>query len=374
MDARPKETPFHLGTAVKEKDLSKMNANNGPIRALPSRVANHIRASQVIGSIEQGVEELIQNAIIHGAARTVTVTVGTNNSNDVVIVIEDDGVGIENEAMRMLIGTEACCTTDNAVFGNQGRGDSLRSVAALCGETKIESTYMSTKGIVYSTKIIKNGVTVFFEDSASVCSIIPTVRSVRKTGMRITLNNMFQQFAVRRKQHRSEDLLASIRSMMSLLSLAYPLISFKLLSDGETGKVDSIFDPPKFSKEFLGALTCRVLHSGPMSVSLDDEVSALVERMLADGASSGRSIQLVGEDGDEFRLFGVIFLNEVRLDKKNCRKIQIFVNGRPAVQAKNLTEVIHYRIKKHFGDDSCESFQSKVSIDFPLLTFFFVKK
>ena len=49
----------------------------GRIRPLPSGVANHVRASQVIGSIERGVEELLQNSIIHGAAKSVAVTMGT---------------------------------------------------------------------------------------------------------------------------------------------------------------------------------------------------------------------------------------------------------------------------------------------------------
>ena len=106
-----------------------MNANKGRIRALSSSVANNIRASHVIGSPQRGVEELLQNAIIHGEAKKVIVTLGNDNT----IIVEDDGVGIDNESMRTLIGTEAC--TNNAsleIFGSQGRGESLRCVAALC--------------------------------------------------------------------------------------------------------------------------------------------------------------------------------------------------------------------------------------------------
>jgi DNA mismatch repair ATPase MutL len=351
------------------KQALKMFSNDfnmGRIRKLPSGVANHVRASQVIGSIERGVEELLQNSIIHGAAKSVAVTMGTKPNDDYVIVVEDDGVGIDNDSMRMLIGTEACSNDACNVFGNQGRGDSLRSIAALCVMVKIESTYKFKNGSVSSTKIIKNGVSVSFEDSTShgpsSSSIIPNVRSIAKnksTGTRITLRNMFQQFAVRRKHHHSKDLLATVRTMMSMLALVYPLVSFKLVN-GETGKVDSMLEAPRFASNFSGPLTCRVSQHHGLPASLKDEANALVEKMDkmdSDEDSMGRrrSIQLAGEDGNVFRAFGVIFLLD---DETVCRgrkiQLQVAVNGRPAAQTKQIVEVIQDQVKKHFGDNSCE--------------------
>eukprot|EP00984_Skeletonema_dohrnii_P033539 scaffold30429_cov73-Skeletonema_dohrnii-CCMP3373.AAC.1 len=73
-------------------DPSLPKPNMERIRALPSGIANHVRASQVIGSIERGVEELLQNSIIHGAAKCVSVTMGKKPNDDFVVVVEDDGV------------------------------------------------------------------------------------------------------------------------------------------------------------------------------------------------------------------------------------------------------------------------------------------
>jgi len=321
----------------------------------------------VIGSIERGVEELLQNSILHGAARSLSVTMGEHPNDDFVIVVEDDGVGIDNVSMRTLIGTEACCNDAYTVFGTQGRGDSLRSIAALCVEVKIESTFDSKFGNVSSTKVIQNGVTVAFEDSTghwpSSSSVLPSsARSIatnknNRTGTRITLRNMFQQFAVRRKYHHSKDLLAKMRAMISMLALAYPLISFKLVN-GETGKVDSMFDAPPSNDHFSTPLTCRVLQHNRSSAKLEDEANALVERMgkmtnTHDDSRTGRSIQLTGEDGNVFRAFGVILLFSGEADCSG-RKMQIAINGRPATQSKRFAEIVQDKVKKCFGNDSCE--------------------
>lgn len=334
------------------------------IRALPSGVANHVRASQVIGSVERGVEELLQNAILHGAARSLSVTMGEHPNSDFVIVVEDDGVGIDNVSMRTLIGTEACCNDAFIVFGNQGRGDSLRSIASLCVECKIESTFESKNGKnISSTKVIQNGVTVSYEDStghwSSSSSVLPSsARSIatnNRTGTRITLRNMFQQFAVRRKYHHSRDLLAEVRTVISMLALAYPLVSFKLVN-GENGKVDLSFDSLP-SNDFSTPLTCRVLRHNDFSAKLKDEANALAIRMdkmnTNDDFLGRRAIQLTGEDGNVFRAFGVILLSNGESDCSG-RKMQIAINGRPATQTKRLAEIVQDKVKKCFGSDICE--------------------
>lgn len=336
-----------------------MNANKGRIRALPSGVANNVRASHVIGSQQRGVEELLQNAILHGEAKKVIVTLGNDNT----IIVEDDGVGIDNESMRLLIGTEAC--TNNAshqVFGSQGRGESLRCVAALCVEVTIESTFLSNnRSLVSSTKLIRYGVTVSFEDSTDhnmSSSILPMMRSSIKTtqGTRITLRNFFQQFAVRRN-HRSENLLSHIRSMLTMMSMIYPLVSFKLINGA--GEVDVLLDAPLSAEEFSGALTCRVPHQLGASATLEDEADALLDRINKINSTStdedlGRTIKLAGEGGN-VRAFGVIIVNDEDAICRGGRKMQFAVNGRPAAQAKQLAEFVQERIKKHFGrGNACE--------------------
>lgn len=320
----------------------------------------------MIGSIERGVEELLQNAIIHGCARSLVVTMGERPNQDFVIVVEDDGVGIDHVSMRTLIGTEACCNDAFTVFGNQGRGDSLRSIACLCVEVKIESTFEWKNGTnVSSTKVIQNGVTVSFEDSTgrwpSSSSVLPSsARSIatnNRTGTRITLRNMFQQFAVRRKYHHSRDVLAEVRAVISMLALAYPLVSFRLVN-GETGKVDSMFDaPPRIEIDFSTPLTCRVLQRNDFSAKLEDEANALVKRMDKMNTNNDflgrRSIQLTGEDGNAFRAFGLILLVNGEADCSG-RKMQIAINGRPATQTKRLAEIVQDKVKKCFGGDTCE--------------------
>ena len=183
------------------------------------------------------------------------------------------------------------------------------------------------------------------------------MRSSMKTtqGTRITLRNFFQQFAVRRNHH-SENLLSHVRSMLTLMSLIYPLVSFQLINGA--GEVDVLLDAPLSAEEFSGALTCRVPQLGTSSATLEDEADALVDRMNKINSTSsdedlGRTIKLAGEGN--VRAFGVIILRDEDAICRGGRKMQFAVNGRPAAQAKQLTEFVQERIKKHFGRGSaCE--------------------
>jgi hypothetical protein len=119
-------------------------------------------------------------------------------------------------------------------------------------------------------------------------------------------------------------------------------------------------DAPGIASNFSGSLSCRVQHQHGFSATLEDEASALVERMdemNSDEDSMGRrSIKLAGEDCNAFRAFGVIHLFD---DETVCSgrkmQLQIAVNGRPSAQAKQLAEIIQDNIKKYFGGNSCES-------------------
>ena len=144
--------------------------------------------------------------------------------------------------------------------------------------------------------------------------------------------------------------------MISMLALAYPLVSFKLVN-GETGKVDSKFDALP-GNDFSAPLTCRVLQHNGSSPKLKDEANALVARMdklnTYGDSLARRSIQLTGEDGNAFRAFGVILISNGEADCCSGRNMQIAINGRPASQTKRLAEIVQDKVKKSFGGNICE--------------------
>lgn len=194
-----------------------------------------VRAGQQIGSLPRAIEELVRNSILHGKAKFVDITIGTTKMKPIggtvnYIEVFDDGIGIDIESTRCLIGTEHCTSqpyrsSQDDTSGNSDenyktgikhkihtgpalrsqddddanvsiRGESLKALAVLCIEMHVATassikrssctrTQGGTQGYVKSKsnsndgkedysnlvssceKVIQNGVMASFKISSS---------------------------------------------------------------------------------------------------------------------------------------------------------------------------------------------------------------
>ena len=244
----------------------------------------------MVGTVSRAIKELVHNSV-QSSAKSCIVSVGQSE-----IIVSDDGVGIDTSAMHHFIGTDNC-SNDSTNDGNGKRGESLRSIASLCAEMKVETACWAADNnrkrkqengyIIQSEKVFKEGVVVSFNQSTggsnSSSAIIPKLGITTKTkpGTKVTIRGLFHRHAVRRKhQEKSTNSteFTQIRSSLRLLALCYPNVAF-LLKDGSTGKVDCSYKSPQWAHKFAGPLTSSLQTSSTTSPSLSVESRALILRL-----------------------------------------------------------------------------------------------
>lgn len=340
-----------------------------PIKCLDNHTAASVRGSQIIGSVSRAVEELILNAV-QASASSISIQLGANTE----ITLTDDGTGIDAEAMRCYIGTEYCSNDNNGV----GKGETLRSLASLCIEMKIESNSHSyadgsksrealtningleslstnNKQIIHCEKIFRNGHVVSFNqssDSRGNSAIIPKIntnaKTPQETGTTITLRGLFHQHAVRRKQYQQEKSsnsqeLAQVRSAFRLLALCYPHVSFKLKDS--SGEVDCSYKAK--------------LPTTSSAPSLRLQTRALILRlckMYPNEFNEDSPIDLVSEESS-FQAFGILcIVSDFDADEDDTlrhKELQIIaINGRLATQGDKLANVVQNQVQATRGDVS----------------------
>ena len=352
------------------------------IKCLTDQTAASIRGSQIIGSVSRAIEELVHNSV-EGYAKSCVVSVGKNK-----IIVSDDGLGIDPEAMRMFIGTEYC-SNDSHDRVIRKKGEALRSIASLCVEMKIETACskntdsrkrklgtkeVSKSGsrgyIIHSEKVFKDGVVVSFNQSsggnAISSAIIPIFSDANKekAGTTITIRGLFHRHAVRRKHSNfageekalSSAELAQIRACLRLLALSYPNIAFKL-KNGSTGKVDCSYEPPEWAHKFTGPLTSSLPTVTATSPSLSIESRALTLRLCEvypNEFIEENSIELAFEENKDtsnskkdssrtnFRVFGALCISDDGdEDIVRNRELEVVsINGRLATHSDKLADII----------------------------------
>ncbi len=354
-----------------------MEQRNRRIRSLPDDVALSVRASQVIGSVSRAVEELIRNSIIHGCADNVVVTVGAKGGHAAYdenpmdeIQVSDNGLGIDANAMRNYIGTEYC-SNSKITEGFQNKtldrgGESLKSIAALCIEMKIETVQRhcdNDKQPTKISKILRDGCIVsFIEDASTIipkinptiyhaCKNIPKNNGSISTGTTITLKGLFHRHAVRKKQrlldNRKESTnLSQIRSSIQALALSYPCVKF-LLKNGTTGKIYCNFTEEIASQAEPDALF------GRLCTMYQNEFSAENSRKFSFKESDLMLNKKTKSDND-FRAFGVIRM----ADSRNRELEVVAINGRIATHGHKLADVIQTQIS--CNSDKSESTKTEV--------------
>jgi len=103
--------------------MISLHANNTmqrQTRQLSKQTTNEIRASTNIGSIQRAVEELVQNANIHGRAACIQVSYQVHpqrGSN--ILQICDDGIGISVNALKNHIGEMHCRSSSQISYSEK---------------------------------------------------------------------------------------------------------------------------------------------------------------------------------------------------------------------------------------------------------------
>jgi DNA mismatch repair ATPase MutL len=327
------------------------------IKLLNDQAAAAVRGSQVIGSVSRAVEELVRNSV-EGFSKSCVISVGPNE-----IIVSDDGVGIDAEAMCALIGTEYC--SNDEVTGSR-KGETLRSLASLCVEMKVETACwhcensvprrmnsLGSSKIMVSEKLFRDGALVFFNRSSDISpAIIPNNHNkATKTGTVVTLRGLFHRHVVRRKHHTlakhdkayNGRELTQIRACLRLLALSYPCVYFEL-RDGTTDKVDLSFSP------------CLQTTASPWS--LIAEAHALRRRlgeMYPDDFPPEDSTELsLEEDQSTFRAFGVLSIAKADDDVRNRDLEIICINGRLATHRARLADAIFSQMRQCRGSKTSE--------------------
>jgi DNA mismatch repair ATPase MutL len=306
------------------------------IKLLNDQAAAAVRGSQVIGSVSRAVEELVRNSV-EGCSKSCVISVGPNE-----IIVSDDGVGIDAEAMCALIGTEYCSNDE----GTGGRkGETLRSLASLCVEMKVETACWHCENSVPRRM-----------NSLGSSKLIPNYHNkATKTGTVVTLRGLFHRHAVRRKHHTlakhdkayNGRELTQIRVCLRLLALSYPCVYFEL-RDGTTDKVDLSFSP------------CLQTTASPWSLSA--EAHALRRRlgeMYPDDFPPEDSTELsLEEDQSTFRAFGVLSIAKADDDDgvavRNRELEIICINGRLATHRDRLADAIFSQMRQCRGSKTSE--------------------
>ena len=347
-----------------------MTDDSRRIGRLDQHTAASVRGSQVIGSVSRAIEELLHNAV-DGCAKSCIISVGTSE-----ITVCDDGIGIDPDAMRLFIGTEYC--SNNGADTGRKKGESLRSIASLCVEMKIETSCwwksndsnirnsnasFGARQLVRSEKVFRGGSVVFFnqfhDGNNSQSAIIPTLSERKKmSGTTITLRGLFHQHAVRRKNMEGGSNsfeLNRIGSSLRLLALSYPRVAFQL-KDQSTGKLVASY----------GA--CSETSRSSLSAALRFRLCELYPNDFNDADSIEISHDRDQQQQTGYNAFGVVSVlkdDEDNVSMRNRELEVVCINGRLATEAVRLAESVLNQIRRWQGVNPSE-FLGGVYVDIKL--------
>ncbi|MBI3677220.1 MAG: DNA mismatch repair endonuclease MutL [Proteobacteria bacterium] len=197
------------------------------IRRLAEGTINRIAAGEVVERPASAVKELIENALDAGATR---IEIATGNGGADLIVVEDDGEGMEAEELRLAVERHA---TSKLPIGGDGtddlshiatlgfRGEALPSIGAVARVTIASRT---KAGEAHEIRV----------DGGTVRGPAPTgFRAPGQPGTRVEVRELFFATPARLKflkSTRSEDLATT--DVIKRLAMARPDVAFTLTLDG----------------------------------------------------------------------------------------------------------------------------------------------
>jgi DNA mismatch repair protein MutL len=195
----------------------------GIIRRLPNETINRIAAGEVVERPASAVKELVENSIDAGATR-IDVTLG--NGGKSLILVEDDGKGMDGEELALAVERHATSKLPEGDGGERMfqietlgfRGEALPSIGAV-------SHLSLTSRPAGSSEALQVRV-----DAGHVGLVTPAAGSV---GTRVEVRDLFYATPARLKflkTDRSET--QAVADIVRRLAMANPRVGFSLTVDG----------------------------------------------------------------------------------------------------------------------------------------------
>ena len=191
-----------------------------PIKRLPREVISRIAAGEVVERPASVVKELVENSIDAGATR---VKVEVRDAGKRLIRVTDNGAGIPAEEVVLAFhrySTSKIATTEDLqhITTLGFRGEALASIAAVA-QVKLFSATDEESGVLVR---VEGGRVLGIEPGAG-CQ-----------GTVVTVENLFFNMPARRRFLKSDATeMTHIARLVTAYALAYPEISFALISDGK---------------------------------------------------------------------------------------------------------------------------------------------
>ena len=197
------------------------------IRRLAEGTINRIAAGEVVERPASAVKELIENALDAGAAR---IDVATSNGGADLILVEDDGSGMEADELRLAIERHATSKLpvsddgldDLASIATLGfRGEALPSIGAVA---RLSLASRTASGEAHEIRV----------EGGELQGPYPAgFRGKGQSGTRVEVRELFYSTPARLKflkSSRSEDLATG--DVVKRLAMARPDVAFTLTLDG----------------------------------------------------------------------------------------------------------------------------------------------
>lgn len=264
------------------------------VRRLSEGTINRIAAGEVVERPASAVKELVENALDAGARR---IEVAASNGGSDLILVEDDGEGMEADDLTLAVerhATSKLKSDDLSHIATLGfRGEALPSIGAVARLTLISRTKTSE---AHEVQV----------DGGRPHGPMPAgFRARGQSGTRVEVRELFYATPARLKflkSSRAEDL--AIVDTVKRLAMARPDVAFTLTLDGRQSlnlpAEDDLFDGHQVSLKRL---------------------ARLMGRDFADNAVPVKA----GREG--LRLIG--FAGVPTYNRANAQMQFLFVNGRP---------------------------------------------
>lgn len=190
------------------------------IRLLEEKVANQIAAGEVVERPAAAAKELLENALDAGARR---VTLDFSRGGKALLIVEDDGLGMEPEQAALALQRHATSKISVAsdlerirTFGFRGEAlPSIASVSRFTLRTRARGAQVGTEILVQAGRIVHQREHGMAE------------------GTRIEVANLFHPVPARLRFLKSDDTEAAhIIRMVRLYAVAHPEVGFVLREDG----------------------------------------------------------------------------------------------------------------------------------------------
>ena len=203
------------------------NPSRMTIRRLAEGTINRIAAGEVVERPASAVKELVENALDAGATR---IDVAVSGGGADLILVEDDGVGMEADELRLAVERHA---TSKLPRGRDGEDD-LTGIATLGFRGEALPSIGAVARLSIASRTAAGEAHEIHVDGGAITGPHPAgFRGKGQSGTRVEVRELFFATPARLKflkSARSEDLASG--DIVKRLAMARPDVAFQLMLDG----------------------------------------------------------------------------------------------------------------------------------------------